>query len=345
MAGLDLPARLRELRLGLGATQDQLAHALNVSEPLISSWEKSTTPPERRLRECATVFVTYGLDAAGRLRPKPDKELTAAVRAEERALQEELVALGNAARPRKATTVRRHSDELWRFPESSVVTIVCGLLDERIRQNMPYTHRSDPDYVRLYNYSDPDSLIELYGYLRATNPRVTIRYKLAPDLTEDDYKTDLALLGGVDFNSATERLLKKIDPPVSQIGFYPNEPEAAFVERQGGRIGQRFTPSLQGEKGPLVWDVAQFIRGRNPFNQQRTFTICNGMYGRGVLGAVRALTDATFRERNTDFVRQTFPADSTFSVLFKVEPYEDTVHTPDWTQKGTVLHTWSDPPG
>jgi transcriptional regulator with XRE-family HTH domain len=349
MAGRDLPARLKELRLQLGATQDQLAHALEVSEPLISSWEKSTAPPDRRLQQCATVFATYRLDSAGRLRPLPSRELTEDIRARERALERELVALGRAARSSRPAPARRawRSDDLWRFPESSVVTIVCGLLGEELRKRMPYTHRSDPDYVRLYNYSDPDSLIELYGYLRATNPRLTIGYKLAVDLTEADYTTDLALLGGVDFNHATRRLLAKINSPVTQVVRNFGETDAAFVEEKNRRIARRFAPALQDEtirgKHPLIWDVAQFIRGRNPFNQQRTFTICNGLYGRGVLGAVRALTDGTFRERNTQFVRQTFPADSTFSVLFKVEPYEDTVHTPDWTQKGTVLHTWSDP--
>jgi hypothetical protein len=321
-----------------------------VSEPLISSWEKSTTPPDFRLKQCATVFVTYHVDGAGRLRRRPDKDLTDDIRARERALQEELIAVANAERAAKPVRSRRRSwagGDLWRFPESSVVTIVCGFLADEVRENMPYTHQSDPDYVRLYNYSDLDSLVELYGYLRATNPRLTIRYKLAADLTQSDYTTDLAVLGGVDFNDATRRLLEKIDPPVTQESLYPARPEAYFVVRSESSGEQQFTAKLEDhavrDKHPLIEDIAQFIRGRNPFNQERTFTICNGIFARGVLGAVRALTDDTFRERNTEFVRQRFPADSTFSILFKVEPYEDTVHTPDWTQKGTVLHTWSDP--
>ena len=37
--------------------------------------------------------------------------------------------------------------------------------------------------------------------------------------------------------------------------------------------------------------MAHFYRSPNPFNHKRTVTVLNGMFSRGTLGAVRALTE------------------------------------------------------
>ena len=42
-----------------------------------------------------------------------------------------------------------------------------------------------------------------------------------------------------------------------------------------------------GGRKELVADVAYVARLRNPFQFDRTLTICNGIHSRGVLGAVR----------------------------------------------------------
>lgn len=49
-----------------------------------------------------------------------------------------------------------------------------------------------------------------------------------------------------------------------------------------------------------------FLRAPNPFNQKRTVTLCNGLFGQGVLGAVRALTDERFRDRNANYLAERF---------------------------------------
>ena len=41
-------------------------------------------------------------------------------------------------------------------------------------------------------------------------------------------------------------------------------------------------------------------------NKRRTVTVCNGMYGRGTYGAVRALTDVRFRDSNDGYVKSRF---------------------------------------
>jgi hypothetical protein len=56
------------------------------------------------------------------------------------------------------------------------------------------------------------------------------------------------------------------------------------------------------------------------------------MYGRGTYGAVRALTDAKFRDRNEEYARKKFPASPTFGILMRVRINPNgAVVTPDWT--------------
>lgn len=86
----------------------------------------------------------------------------------------------------------------WQFADGDDITIVCAQLPDGIRGQLPYADPADPDYVRLYDYADLDSLIELFGYVRATNPDAFVRFKLAPQLVEDDYTSHLVLLGGID---------------------------------------------------------------------------------------------------------------------------------------------------
>ena len=120
---------------------------------------------------------------------------------------------------------------------------------------------------------------------------------------------------------------------VTRLG--TDEPSGFEVTDHGTR---RYSPVVQD--GVLVEDVAHFYRGANPFNAARTVTICNGMYGRGTYGAVRALTDAKFRERNDDYVRAQLDLHAAFSLLMRVQVVAGEVLTPDWTVAETRLHEW-----
>lgn len=347
-----LAERLRRLRSDLGITQQQLANALRVSVPLVSSWESRRdpkTPPEDRLRSYAQVFAVNRSVQDGRWRSTADAKLTEQEDATRRKLEDELMALRAAAvgrTPEGSVARNPIGAGPWHFPDGHEVRIVCAQLPDNLRKKMgPYTDPRDPDYVRLYNFADLDSLIELHGHIRAANPDSLVRFKLATDLVPDDYTTHLVLLGGVDWNIGTRRLLAMLELPVNQVSFYADDPGgAAFEVRDGGRVS-RFAPRLTDQDtGPkqLDEDVAHFVRGPNPFDRRRTVTICNGMYGRGTLGAVRALTDARLRDSNAEYVRGRYPENATYSILFRVRIFEGSVVTPDWTAPGTVLHEWSE---
>ncbi|MFI5890153.1 hypothetical protein ACIA5D_08530 [Actinoplanes sp. NPDC051513] len=86
-------------------------------------------------------------------------------------------------------------------------------------------------------------------------------------------------------------------------------------------------------------DVGHLFRARNPMNREKIITVCNGMYGSGVYGTVRALTHDVFRDKNAGHLARGFAGD-TFSLLFRVQVLNGLAATPDWTAPGTVLNAW-----
>jgi hypothetical protein len=348
--GRELAARLRRLRKetwpDTALTQPQLAAALGVSAPLISSWESRTgptIPPEDRIASYARLFATPRSVDGDRIRLVAD--LTDV---EERArveLERELHALRNAAvvgvRP---TTVINEppSAGLWHFPDGAPVTILCGTLPRNLRADEAYSNPGSPDYVELYSFADLDSLIELHGHIRAANPDSQVNFHRASFITRDHLTTHLVILGGVDWNELAGEIIEVLGVPVAQERRAEEDQEGAFVVATGSKK-QTFRPTLRvaGGSQTLVEDVALFCRGRNPYNQRRTVTICNGQYGRGTYGVVRALTDQRFRDRNARYVRSHFVQDQTFGILTRVKMVRGEVITPDWTEPANILHKWS----
>lgn len=371
-----LARRLRALREehwpDKKVNQAQLAAALGggarrpVSVPLISSWESRTSPkvpPASRIQDIATFFASpRSFDGqAGRVLSL--QEMTPQELAARESLLEELLRLrGEAldvpdvAAPLVAVpgTPQEIARSLrtgpYRYREGDIVTIVCAELPQEMLRRMPYTDVSDPDYIELYRYSELDSLFELHGHLRAANPTNRIHRRLAHELVPDDYTGHLISLGGVDWNLATISILDRLQLPVRQVNEW-DQPNGAYFEVEdadGRKIAHR--PVLRapgegepGERADLREDVALFARAVSPFNRKRFVTICNGMYGRGTYGAVRALTDERFRDRNMEYIQGRFGGSEAFCILTRVTVEHGRTLTPDWTLPETVLFEWSRP--
>jgi GDP-mannose 4,6 dehydratase len=163
-------------------------------------------------------------------------------------------------------------------------------------------------------------------------------------LTSDDYTSHLVSLGGVDWNTITSTAHERLPIPVRQIADWEIPGEQYFqVEDHGEMV--RHKPVLEQSpahpKGTLREDVALFARAESPFNRKRTVTICNGMYGRGTYGAVRALTDARFRDRNSNYLRSRFGDSETYCLLTRVPIVFGATLTPDWTNGEYTLFEWS----
>ena len=344
---ITLARRLRDLREnhwpGQSITQAQLAEALRgngkLSVPLLSSWESVANPkqpPEERLAAYARFFATERSVAHRPFRLIPLADLAADERDRHDELLSELTALRGAARGGPA--LASGSASLLSFAPDQDIVIVCGRLPREMRAKLPYPNSLDPDHVDLYDYADLDALVELHGHIRAMNPDNQVTYRLASELEPDDYTSHLLLLGGVDWNQVARALFARLEPPVTQTN-RDNPEDTAYFEVNNG---QQFRPHLveYREQRQLVEDVAHFYRGPSPFNKARTVTSFNGVFGRGTLGAVRALTDAKFRERNEAYVRAQNPRYAGCSLLMRVEVVNGLVVTPDWTVADTRLHEW-----
>jgi len=345
--------------------QSQLAAALSsggkrsVSVPLISSWESPTNPkvpPASRIEDIATFFASpRSFDGHGGSLLSPD-EMTVQERAAKQALLQELMRLrgealdtSGAARPRATSPgvaqeiAQSLNAGLYRFEDGQRITIVCAQLPDEMLEKMPYTDPLDPDFIELYRFSDLDALVEMFGHLRAANPFSHVRFRPAGQLLIDEYTGHLVSLGGVDWNEATLSVLERLQLPVKQISQWDKEGGAYFevTEGDGGKVA--FRPRLDGIGGRQILreDVALFARAVSPFNRKRFVTICNGMYGRGSYGAVRALTDELFRDRNMEYIRGRFASSEAFCILTRVTVEKGVTLTPDWTVPDTVLFEWS----
>jgi hypothetical protein len=367
-----LARRLRALREehwpGRKVNQAQLAAALSgggrrsVSVPLVSSWESRSdpkVPPESRIQDIATFFASprsFDGETGRLLRPE---ELTEPEQAALDQLQRELARLREDAlgapsmRPDPPagpegmqTIARSFRTNLYRFAVGDRITIVCGQVPEDMVERMPYSDPEDPDYIDSYRYSDLDALIELFGHLRSINPTSRVRFKAAYQLSGDDYTGHLVSLGGVDWNVATSSVLGRLQLPVIQVNEWDQEGGAYFevTEPDGRKVAHRPLLEDSGGKTILREDVALFAWAVSPFNQKRFVTICNGMYARGSYGAVRALTDERFRDRNMEYIHDRFATSEAFCILTRVTVENTLTLTPDWTLPETRLFEWSREP-
>ncbi|GIG62415.1 hypothetical protein Lfu02_67870 [Longispora fulva] len=337
-----LARRLRQLRMagwpGTVVTQSALATALGVSVPTVSAWEstrKPTTLPAHRIAAYATYFCTERSVHESRLLDQ--SELTGPENSRRAALERELSTLlkaMDATHPDGARTAGP-----WRFADGRPITIVCAKLPPEYHAGL-FADSTTAEYDELYTATDFTALLELYGHVRAVNPDSDVSYRLSSDLRSSDYAGHhLVALGGVDWNNITSELLSLVALPVHQERRDSPQDPGAFVVTGDGEP-RRFETKLRadGARTQLIEDVAHFFRAPSPW-EGCTVTICNGNFGKGTLGIVRALADPGLRDSNAAHLTTRFSGD-TLSLLCRVRMLGGKVITPDWTNPDVILHEW-----
>lgn len=139
------------------------------------------------------------------------------------------------------------------------------------------------------------------------------------------------------------------DSLVRQVNHEKIHSGEVFEIEDGVNKGQLFLPRFQNgdpgtaeKPGVLLEDIAMLSRIPNPFNALRTLTYCNGIHSRGVLGAVRCLTDPAVRDANEGYLEETFPDADRFVVLVRVQVLGGETISPSLRNPGAVLFQWSD---
>jgi transcriptional regulator with XRE-family HTH domain len=343
---LRLAQRLRDLRElnwpDAGLTQAALAKAFSVEERVssatVSSWENLSSPkvpPRSRLTAYARFFATHRSVDTDPPRLLPLDELTDDERDAYEGLESELVALRNATR-RPSAKDEVATTRSWHFSDSGPVTLICAQLPETETGSL--ANPADPNYTELLSYADLDALVELHGHIRAENPAMNVFFKLSSEVVPDDLSGHLVLLGGIGWNDITLRLSAMTSLPIRQIDDPAVKDGEIFVVETGGEE-ERFLPK-RADDGTLLEDVGLFARTPNPLNYNRTLSICNGVHSRGVLGAIRTLTDARLRDSNERYIAENFADPGNFAILMRVSVIGGQAITPDFQVPGSLLYRW-----
>lgn len=343
---LELALQLRYFRIEHWAdsklTQSALAGALAQQAPLspatVASWESRTAPklpPRERVAAYAQFFATRrSLGPPPTLVP-PDS-FTPEEQAAYQELLERLLRLHAAARggaAPEAPTVARRS---WHFADSGPLTLVCAKLPQEEAPEL--ADPGNPNYTKLAGFGDLDAMVELHGHLRAENPGMGVYYKGAPDVEADDLSGHVVIIGGIAWNDVMRRLIDLSRLPVRQEG-EPGLTTGDIFLTQSDDGQRKYLPQWSPSTSKLMEDVGLLVRMPNPLNSNRTLTMCNGIHSRGVLGAVRTLTDARLRESNEQYIARHFP-ETQFGILMRVQVIEGETLTPDFHTQGTVLYQW-----
>lgn len=336
-----LARTLRELRESGQSeelTQVQLAKALSgdsrVAAATLSSWESLTnpkTPPPSRLTAYARFFATpRSLEGGPHLIPEKDLRPDELERFRE--LEEELL-------DHLRDEPERH--RTFAFPDGAV-TIVCPRTPDP--EQGPLADLRNPNFTKLRQYADQDALLELWGHLRAENPALTaVRHCLPEEAKADDFSANVILLGGIGWNQVTRRFQAALSQlPIKQVDDERLDSGETFVVTKKDGEEAFFLPEWDGDD--LVEDVAMLARLRNPFKISRTLTLCNGIHSRGVLGAVRCLTDAQVSAANEEYLAERFP-EGTFAMLLRVPVYGSETVSPDLQNPDVRLYEWPGPDG
>jgi hypothetical protein len=320
-------------------TQSQLAKVFSsegrVAPATLSSWESTTnpkTPSAARISAYARFFCTRrSLEDGPHL--IPEDQLIPAEHDQLRQLESRLLELFNPEEPKARNS--------FKFDAGPVV-VICPDAPRNVQG--PLGDERDPNFTKLRKYGDLDALIELYGHLRAENPTLDVFHRLASEVVSDDLSRHVILLGGIGWNEVTRRLQNVISRvPITQMAVGDLKDGDIFcVERADGAKPKLFYPNYEDFGGgkALTEDVGYLARLRNPFKINRTLTICNGIFSRGVFGAVRCLTDASVREENERYLAERFPDDE-FAMLLRVPVVTNETLSPDLQNPEARLSEWA----
>ena len=222
------------------------------------------------------------------------------------------------------------------------VVVICPTIPENELVD-PFASERNLNFNKLRQYGDLDALIEIYGHVRAANPHLDVFHRLTHDVTRDDYSSHVVLLGGISWNPATARFQAATDRvPIKQEVVADFEGGAIFTTPGPDGTTASFYPDYEdlgsGEK-ELIADIGYLARLHNPFKVSRTLTICNGVFSRGVFGAVRALTDASVRDDNERYLAERFPGGE-FAMLIRIPVITNETVSPDLQNPNLRLYEW-----
>ena len=224
---------------------------------------------------------------------------------------------------------------MWHFPDRTQITLVSYRVAPN--QRPASSDPSNPNYVRFADLSDLDTLIDIYGAVRAHNPQSRVVIMAAQDLAQQDVATHLVLIGGLTWEAVTPWFSRIFSIPIEAGDPFDR---GAIVVRDPDNGEREFAHTLSG--GEVVEDVGFFASGKNPSAPRRRLMICGGITTRGVRGAALCFIDQEMRERNEQYITPRFPDGSTYCIVMRVPIMNKDPLPPDLSKKENRLFEWCD---
>jgi hypothetical protein len=188
-------------------TQAQLAQALSaegrVAAATLSAWESTTnpkTPSDARISAYARFFCTpRSLEGEPHL--ISEDQLTPDEQHRFRELESQLL---DQFHPED-----RKVQRTFQFDAGPVI-VICPTTPRDVQGSL--ANEQNPNFTKMRQYGDLDALIELYGHLRAENPKLDVFHRLISDVVSDDFSSHVILLGGIGWNQVTRRFPTRHQP-------------------------------------------------------------------------------------------------------------------------------------
>jgi hypothetical protein len=302
-----------------------------VSPTTISLWENPANdrvPPLHRLQAYAQLFCTPRSFDGGTPHLIPLGDLDPGERQAYADLRSELLDLRGRSQPTPSRTETpgdmAMAGGVWHFPDGKPITIVCGRLPAD--HQPPQADIADLNYVRMARFADLDTLVDVYGIIKAVNPDSLVILTTAKEMTRVDALNHLVLIGNTELNLAGRWFARHIELPVT-------------VDDRGVHRGEEtFRYTL--EDGELIEDVGVFVRGPHPSAPHRTLIMCNGITTRGVRGAAQTFLNPTVRDRNARWAAERFPAGAIHCVVMRVPVLNGEPLPQDLADPASRLYEW-----
>ena len=306
----------------------------------MASWENKTAPklpPPERMLVYAQFFATPRSVAGTTPQLVPPDSFDDKEQVAYEALLKELRRLHAAARGTPPDPIV--PGRSWYFTDTGPLTLVCAQLP--LQETGSLADPADPNYTELLSFGDLDAMVDLWGHVHMENPSMDMFFKSAPNVVADDLTGHVVIIGGIGWNEVTKRILDLTQLPVKQESDLAVKTGEIFTVEISGSERRYYPTYSEADPSKLVQDVGLLVRMPNPLNSNRTLTMCNGIHSRGVLGAVRSLTDKRLRESNERYIARNFRDNQLFGILMRIQVIEGHTMTPDFNTPGTVLYEWS----
>jgi hypothetical protein len=221
--------------------------------------------------------------------------------------------------------------DIWFPNDVGTIHVITSTEPDRRKE---FSSPDSQNYMFLESLGDKDSLLEIMNFLNRNYRNVNIQMYAADEFPRSNIEDNLVIIGGPgddegDGNPICKIMMEKMKLKIS----YSEDCETLLYNSND------FTANYDGNRMKL--DYGYFARFPNPFNNQKSVILVNGIHTYGVLGAAKIFSDHPLAQSNIKTLMKKLNLDdhqdAAFESFFPVEVLEHTVVCPTITESNIIL--------